>query len=275
MTVLRQGYYAWINRKPSQRELKHQFLEGEIERVFKEHKGRYGSPRITLQLYEEGIETNKRVVAVLMRKMGLCAKGYHRRKASYGLSKNIETAVKENLLNREFNQETIDTIWVTDITYISCSDGRLYLSTYIDLTTRIPRCFAIEVHMKKEIVMQPLKDYRGILPKMIHSDNGAEFINTSAISKELSQFELTLEKLGIKHVRTQPYSPWQNGKVERSHRLDNDRIYSSAIFKSEKHIKKRVSRYNSRYNNIHTKVLGFMSPNEMVLKYKYVSIALT
>ena len=85
MTVSRQGYYAWTNRKPSQRELKHQFLEGEIERVFKEHKGRYGSPRITLQLYEEGIETNKRVVAVLMRKMGLCAKGYHRRKASYGL----------------------------------------------------------------------------------------------------------------------------------------------------------------------------------------------
>lgn len=109
----------------------------------------------------------------------------------------------------------------------------------------------------------------------VQTDNGAEFINTSAISKKLSQFELTLEKLGIKHVRTQPYSPWQNGKVERSHRLDNDRLYSSAIFKSVKHIKKRVSRYNSRYNNIHTKVLGFMSPNEMVLKYKHVCIALT
>lgn len=87
--------------------MKHQFLEGEIERVFKEYKGRYGSPRITLQLYEEGIETNKRVVAVLMRKIGLYAKGYHRRKASYGLSKNIETAVQENLLNREFNQEPL------------------------------------------------------------------------------------------------------------------------------------------------------------------------
>ena len=55
--------------------------------------------------------------------MRLCAKGYHRRKASYGQPKPIESAVKENLLNRQFNQEIIDAIWVTDITYIPCSDG--------------------------------------------------------------------------------------------------------------------------------------------------------
>lgn len=110
LSVTRQGYYEWIKRKPSQTKLRHQFLEGEIKSVFQEHKGRYGSPRIALQLYDEGIETNKRVVAVLMRKMDLCAKGYHRRKPSYGKPKPIETAVKENLLNREFDQETIDAI---------------------------------------------------------------------------------------------------------------------------------------------------------------------
>lgn len=98
LSVTRQGYYDWIQRKPSQRSLRHQFLEKEIKRVYDEHKGRYGSPRIALQLYEEGIETNKRVVAELMRKMGLCAKGYHRRKSSYGHPKPIETAIKENSL---------------------------------------------------------------------------------------------------------------------------------------------------------------------------------
>lgn len=53
--------------------------------------------------------------------------------------KAIEQVINENLLGRQFNQRQIDAIWVTDITYISCADGRLYLSTYIDLATRIPR----------------------------------------------------------------------------------------------------------------------------------------
>ena len=248
MTVSRQGYYAWINRKPSQRELKHQFLEGEIERVFKEHKGRYGSPRITLQLYEEGIETNKRVVAVLMRKMGLCAKGYHRRKASYGLSKNIETAVKENLLNREFNQETIDTIWVTDITYISCSDGRLYLSTYIDLTTRIPRCFAIEVHMKQEIVIQPLKDYRGKLPKMIHSDRGSQYRSFA--------YQELLENSGIDHSMSEPGTPVDNAVVESYHRSIKRELIIPNKHKTKAEMKMLIEDYLINYypnKRIHTK----------------------
>ncbi|HFF1573804.1 TPA: hypothetical protein ACGBG5_003190 [Enterococcus faecalis] len=40
------------------------------------------------QLYDEGIETNKHVVAVLMREMNLCAQGFHRRKSSYSRGKS-------------------------------------------------------------------------------------------------------------------------------------------------------------------------------------------
>lgn len=118
--------------------LRHEYLTNEIIKVFKKHHGRYGSPRVAKELYDKGIETNKRVVARLMRDNNLIAKGYHRRKASYGKTKDIETIVKENLLLRNFDSEKVDDIWVTDITYINCSDGRLYLSTYIDLATRIP-----------------------------------------------------------------------------------------------------------------------------------------
>ncbi|WP_369931508.1 hypothetical protein [Listeria ivanovii] len=60
------------------------------------------------QLYDEGIETNKRVVAVLMRGMNLCAKGVHRRNSSYG--KAIEEIVKENLLNRQFEAKKISNL---------------------------------------------------------------------------------------------------------------------------------------------------------------------
>ena len=60
-----------------------------------------------------------------MRETGLCAKGFHRRTASYGKGKSIEEAIKENFLKRQFDQNDIDAIWVTDITYIPCVDGRL------------------------------------------------------------------------------------------------------------------------------------------------------
>lgn len=132
-----------MKRPPSELSLRHDYLKVEIKRLFEMHQGRYGSPRIVLALLDEGIDTNIRVVAKLMREMNLCAKGYQRRKKSYVQNKDIEDVIKDNHLNREFNQTIVDRVWVTDITYIQCKDGRLYLSTYIDLTTRIPRCFKV------------------------------------------------------------------------------------------------------------------------------------
>ena len=69
--ISRAGYYEFIKRPPSYTALRHAYLSGEVKIVFDQHKGRYGSPRIALQLYSEGIETNKRVVAMLMQRAGL------------------------------------------------------------------------------------------------------------------------------------------------------------------------------------------------------------
>ncbi len=131
--------------------------------MFYEHKGRYECPRIAQQFYDVGIETNRRVVAILMRGMNLYAKGFHRRQSSHGRGKAIKDIVKENLLNRQLEQSQIDDVWVTDITYIPCNNGhgRLYLSTCIDLATRIPRCYMVDSNMKKEIVIRPLQSYKG------------------------------------------------------------------------------------------------------------------
>ena len=261
LSVSRGGYYEWIKREPSQRKLRHEFLSKEIKRVYNQHKGRYGSPRIALQLYKEGIETNKRVVAVLMREMRLCAKGYHRRKASYGQPKPIESAVKENLLNRQFNQEIIDAIWVTDITYIPCSDGRLYLSTYIDLTTRIPRCFSIENHMRKSIVIDPLIDYKGKYPNFIHSDRGSQYR-----SYALQEF---LDKFGIVHSMSEPGTPVDNAVVESYHRsIKRELIYPNK-HKTKAEMKVLIIDYLTDYyvnKRIHTKLN--MTPREFEASLK-------
>lgn len=102
----------------------------------------------------------------------------------------------------------------------------------------------------------------------IQTDNGPEFVNNQIDTNQPTLFELTLAELGMNHRRTRAYSPWQNGKVERSHKIDGERFYSRNEFTSVEDLKKKLKRYNSRYNNIAKKVLGFKSPNQIVEEYK-------
>ena len=82
-----------------------------------------------------------------------------------------------------------------------------------------------------------------------------------------TRFEKYLEKLDIKHKRIRPYSPWQNGIVERSHRIDNELFYNKKRFRSYNQMLKLFKRYSRRYNNIARKILNFKTPNEIVEDY--------
>lgn len=115
--------------------------------------------------------------------------------------------------------------------------------------------------------VKTLQETLGLKINTIQTDNGPEFVNNQIDTNEPTLFEKTLENLGIKHRRTRPYSPWQNGKVERSHKIDGERFYSKQEFTSVDDLKRKVKRYNARYNNIAKKVLGFKSPNQIVEEY--------
>ncbi|WOS38776.1 hypothetical protein RP300_02357 [Oligella urethralis] len=95
------GYYIYRKRKPSATMLRHEWLTTQIKRVFEQHKGRYGSPRIALQLYAEGIETNKRVVAMLMQRAGLVSVYSRRRLKNRQQRLKSSASLYQNLLNRD------------------------------------------------------------------------------------------------------------------------------------------------------------------------------
>lgn len=115
--------------------------------------------------------------------------------------------------------------------------------------------------------LKKLEDNLGFKIKLIQTDNGREFVNDPDQTDKESRFEKQLKKMGIEHKRTRPYSPWQNGIVERSHRLDNQLFYSKRRFKSYSQMKKSFKRYSRRYNNIARKILDFKTPNEIVNEY--------
>lgn len=103
--------------------------------------------------------------------------------------------------------------------------------------------------------------------RMIQVDNGPEFVNDGERTELESAFEKSAKALHMLLQRTRPYSPWQNGKVERSHREDGKILYNRKVFTSEKELIKQVAKHEARYNKTAKAVLNFKSPNKVVSEY--------
>ena len=88
-----------------------------------------------------------------------------------------------------------------------------------------------------------LEKNMGFKINAIQVDNGYEFVNDAENTNRKTRFQLVAEYLGMKIKRTRPYSPWQNGKVERSHREDGKILYGRKIFRSEKELKTAVKKH--------------------------------
>lgn len=112
-----------------------------------------------------------------------------------------------------------------------------------------------------------LEERMGFKIDKVQTDNGREFTNDPQKTDKKSRFQQFLDLLKIAYQRTAPYSPWQNGLVERSHREDQERFYCRRRFTSEEELEKAFSRHNASYNNTYRKILNFKSPNEVVSEY--------
>ena len=105
----------------------------------------------------------------------------------------------------------------------------------------------------------------------IQTDNGAEFTKRLAGSKGSDSptlFEEKLKRYGIRHKLIKPYTPRHNGKVERSHRKDNERFYATHSFYSLEDFRKQLKLYNSRdYNRFPMRPLGWRSPSDVLSSF--------
>ena len=115
--------------------------------------------------------------------------------------------------------------------------------------------------------LQSLEKKMGFQVSIIQVDNGAEFVNDEERTDKLGLFQKIAESLGMQIRKTRPYSPWQNGKVERSHREDGKILYKRKVFTSEAELKKQVQKHEDRYNRTAKTSLDFKSPNQVVEEY--------
>ena len=104
--------------------------------------------------------------------------------------------------------------------------------------------------------------YYGYKTEEIQTNNGVEItFNRSDVKREHPMHTL-LKELGIKHHKIRPRTPEHNGKVERSHRNDNERFYSYLKFYSLEDLRKQGAAYLKRSNRIPMAVLGYLTPKE-------------
>ncbi len=130
--VSRSGYYQWKKAEPTQREREEAELVKEIGRVFAANKGRYGSPRVSQALRQDGIECGENRVARLMRENELAAR---RKKAFRPRTTVPGSGVAPNLI-KDLEPSGVDQIWASDITYVATVEGWLYLAVILDLFSR-------------------------------------------------------------------------------------------------------------------------------------------
>ena len=148
---------------------------------------------------------------------------------------------------------------------------RMYQYTAIDECTRY-RYLAAFPEQSTYASMQFLQQLVRHFPfpiREVQTDNGFEF--TKRFGKvpedDLTLFEEQLKAFHIKHHKIRPYTPRHNGKVERSHRKDNEYFYARHTFFSFADFKQQLAVRNREYNRFPMKPLGWKSPKEVLDSY--------
>lgn len=171
------GFYAWLKEPLSQRALEDARQTDLIKLAWTDSGKVYGYRKLHDDLLDQGEVCSENRVARLASLAGIAAQiGYNRRPGRYG---GKPAVVADNTLDRQFEVDAPDRVWVTDITYIRTYEGWSYLAVVIDLFSRRVVGWSMQSRMTTDLALQALLSavWRR-KPKhrvMIHSDQGSQF----------------------------------------------------------------------------------------------------
>jgi transposase InsO family protein len=211
-------------------------------------------------LEKEGIVIHENTIQKIIRREGLVRK-YRTRKLKYKY-------VKIPLLPGELVE--IDIKYVPDLienkryyqfTAIDCSSRWRYIQIYDDYSN-----FHSVKFLEELIRVAPFRI------RAIKTDNGSNFTNrytgylksSDPPNPKLHQFDILCQRYNIIHYLIDPGKPNQNGKVERSHRTDQEMFYERNKFKTLKELNQKIKIWNEQYNNLEHCGLNGKTPNEML-----------
>ena len=258
--VRRSGFYAWRNRPVSVRSRHQADVVSEIKRIHSEdHKDVYGSPRMRQELVARGYEICETTVAKLMQQEGVSS-STHRRFRVTTTNSNHDLAVAANTLNREFNRNQANEVWVSDLTYIPTKTGWLYLVAIIDLHSRKVVGWSMDVTMSTDVFLSALEmaiGRRGNVDGLLHhSDRGSQYCSQA--------FRSALRRNGIDCSMSRKGNCWDNAVAESFFATLKKELVHQCDYANQAEARASIFEYIEAFYNrvrLHS-ALGGMSPEQ-------------
>lgn len=250
------GFYAWLKRPMSARELEDRALTDLIVDIWRDSDQTYGSPRIHAELADvHNIRIGRKRVARLMAAAGI--QGVSRRKWVRTTIKDERARPAPDLVQRQFTAERPDQIWVADITYIHTWEGIVYLAAVQDMWSRRIVGWAMADHMRTELVQTALdmaitaRRPDGVVH---HSDQGSQYTSVA--------FGLACHQAGVVPSMGSAGDCYDNAMAESFFAtLKTERVYRRSYRTRADAINDVFTWIEGRYNTRRRhSALGYQSP---------------
>ena len=256
----RSTYYAALNHVPSKREQEYVAFSNEVLNVYNEFKKRYGAIKIHRELNERDIPCSVKRVQRHMKKLDI--KSIVIKKYQYQKNQGTIPDNKENILNRDFNADTVFKKLVTDITYIHVlNEGWTYLASVMDLYDRKIIGWAYGKNITAELATKAVKNAclnmsntTGII---LYIDLGSQYTS--------DEFESYLQAQGMIHSFSRKGNPYDNACIESFHSvLKKEEVYTTTYHTFEEAKAALFEYIESFYNRKRRhSALGYKTPQQV------------
>ena len=259
LEVQASGYYAWTSRSPCAREARKLQLIESIRLVYERSGGTYGSPRVHQALRKRGVSCSRKQVAKLMQQEQIRSTR-HRRFRILTTDSNHEYPLAANLLDRQFEQEELNQVWVGDITYVATDEGWLYVASVMDLCSRRIVGWSTADHLRAELAKEALlMAIRERCPNeglLHHSDRGVQYA--------CAEYQRILERHGIRCSMSRSGNCYDNATMESFFKTFKSELVYQEQYATREEATKSIHPYIEVFYNrqrLHSS-LGYRSPAE-------------
>jgi len=216
--------------------------------------------KLKWQLEKEGIKLHKNTINKIIKTEGLTRK-YRVRKLKYKYIKVPLSKGELMEIDVKYVPSLIENQQYYQFTAIDCASRWRYLKIYDDYSN-----FNSIRFLEELVNVAPFRI------RAIKTDNASNFTNrytgylksSDPFNPGLHDFDLLCQKYNIIHYLIDPGKPQQNGKVERSHRTDQEMFYERNKFRDLKELNQKIRIWNREYNNLEHCSLSGKTPNEML-----------
>ena len=267
--VSRSGFYAWRTRPESARAREDRRLKIEITSIHVEHRGRYGSPRIQLDLEELGYGISRKRFARLMKEEEL--KWRRTKRFRTTTDSDHELAIAPNVLGRQFTETAPDRAWVGDMTYIWTDEGWLYLAVILDLFSRRVVGWAMSDRLTTTVATRALEmalsRRRPTAGLVHHTDRGCQYASR--------EYRRRLAKAGIVCSMSRKADCWDNAVAESFFATLKGELVNGANWTTRQEAYEEVFEYVEIYYNAKRRhsTLGYLSPLAFESRHQQETLA--